>query len=137
QPEVSVPASAQQRYLIVESLVFDLSARTAACYAGDDHIRGVALTSVGDNGVAYGTLRDDEDGKPDPVLVRLATRAVEPLPEGTLLPQLITRGGVGLFTVSGKGTDDTAGEDDADSEEAPATTTVLLPPAGSAPPQPQ
>ncbi|WP_436775596.1 hypothetical protein [Yinghuangia sp. YIM S09857] len=91
--------SPQGRYLVADSVSFDLSAGTAKCLDGDELVRGVSFVSVGDDGVAYGILLEDEDedDDDDPVAVRLSTGKVDPLPAGTLVPRAVATSGVGMF----------------------------------------
>ncbi|WP_345678208.1 hypothetical protein [Yinghuangia aomiensis] len=117
-PELTALSSPEGRYVAVGSLLFDLSARTAQCYSGDKTTRGVLFAALTDSGTAYGTLRDDQDDTPDPVTVNTSTKAIDRLPEGTQLPDFVTRGGVGLFTVVGDQHNGTA-----------VSTAFLLPPA--------
>lgn len=118
-PQLTAVASPQGRYIAVGSLFLDLSARTAECYGGDKTNRGVLFAAVTDSGTAYGTLRDDPDDTPDPVAVQPRTKAIEPLPEGTQLPDLVTYDGVGLFTVV----------EESRAGSAPKSTAFLFPPA--------
>ncbi|WP_345676829.1 hypothetical protein [Yinghuangia aomiensis] len=123
-PELTVLMSPQGRYVAVGSLLFDLSAGTSRCYSGDSANRGILFNALTDGGTAYGTLRDDQDDSPDPVAVRIATKAIEPLPEGTQLPDLVTHDGVALFSMV---------EDQGKDEEK--ATAFLVPPAVPGAPQ--
>lgn len=98
--EADVAISPQGRYVAVDSVVLDVSAGTATCYRGDQNTRGVTFVSVGDNGIAYGTLLDDDNDKTDSVTVRLATKLVEPLPAGTVVPLSVLGSGHGEFVRS-------------------------------------
>lgn len=131
----SFAASPNGRYIVAGSLAIDLSARTLGCLAGDADRRGAALTIVGDNGLAYGSLLADRPPPPEndetpgevvpvqePAMVTVATRKIDLLRAGTRIPERLTASGAGLFTLS------------VQTEEENSSAVIAMCPAAQPPP---
>ncbi|WP_328725063.1 hypothetical protein [Streptomyces sp. NBC_00259] len=93
--------SPAQRYLIAGNLAFDLEERTGRCFEEADGTRPLTLTTVTDEGLAYGAMNsrgpaDALAGGGVPHEVDLATGVPEPLSLNTRLPGA-EASGVGVF----------------------------------------
>ncbi|POX40888.1 hypothetical protein C3486_11905 [Streptomyces sp. Ru73] len=80
-----VATSADGRYVAYGSVVFDLREHKGVCLAGDTQRKGILVSAVRDDGIAYGTVpAADTDGTV--AQVRVADGRAEALPAGTELP---------------------------------------------------
>lgn len=79
------------RYLIFDLVGFDLETGEGRCFGETDTRREIQLTSVADDGTAFGDTGDT------PVAVSLTTAEARPLGEKTVVPSLIGAG-VGVFS---------------------------------------
>ncbi|MER8066744.1 hypothetical protein ABTZ59_00265 [Streptomyces sp. NPDC094034] len=94
-------ASPDGRFLIAGRLAFDLDAKKAYCFEETDGTQPLTLTTVSDDGTAYGAVsaRNTSDalaGGGNPVKVNLTTATPEALATNVRLPSAETSG-VGLF----------------------------------------
>ncbi|WP_066953207.1 hypothetical protein [Streptomyces lushanensis] len=94
-------SSPDGRFLIAGRLAFDLEEKTAYCFEEPDGTQPLTLTTVSDDGTAYGasSARDTTDalaGGGTPVVVDLTTAAPEDLAPNVRLPGGETAG-AGLF----------------------------------------
>lgn len=94
--DTGAAASSDGRYLVAGAAVFDVSAASAACLDGDERTKGVDLLAVSDAGVAYGWV--DEAGGAT-LSLHIPSRKIDVLPEGTSIPDLLTRSGAGIYRV--------------------------------------
>ncbi|MEU7115049.1 hypothetical protein [Streptomyces sp. NPDC046182] len=97
-----VITSPDGRYLAAGPLAFDLKTKRGICLQGDGNRKTIVLTSIHDDGTAYGAVRDDSIGSDtEPVPAQLNLRTVNGDPKvlsvGTELPYLTTPDGSGLF----------------------------------------
>ncbi|MFJ9825263.1 hypothetical protein ACIRSU_12965 [Streptomyces sp. NPDC101160] len=101
-PVVSSPSG---RFLAAGPVAFDLQRKQGICLQGDGNRKTIAVNTVGDDGVAYGTVGEDSDG---PRFARLdlttATGDAKILPVGVEIPQRadVDGAGSGLFVVRDK-----------------------------------
>ncbi|MFE2596330.1 hypothetical protein ACFXCZ_07450 [Streptomyces sp. NPDC059396] len=84
-------ASPDGRFLVAGRLAFDLDAKKAYCFEEPDGTQPLTLTSVGNDGTAYGAMnaRNTTDalaGRGSPVIVDLTTATPEPLEPNVGLP---------------------------------------------------
>ncbi|MFE2745865.1 hypothetical protein ACFXKX_16075 [Streptomyces scopuliridis] len=94
-------ASPDGRFLIAGRLAFDLDAKKAYCFEETDGTQPLTLTTVSDDGTAYGAVsaRNTADalaGGGNPVMVNLTTATPEALATNVRLPSA-EAAGVGLF----------------------------------------
>ncbi|MFE8978513.1 hypothetical protein ACFYM7_34595 [Streptomyces cyaneofuscatus] len=90
------------RYLAVGPMAFDLQTKRGICLQGDGNRKTIVLSSIRDDGIAYGAVRDDSIGSDtDPVPAQLNLRTVTGDPKvlsvGTELPYRTTPDGSGVF----------------------------------------
>ncbi|MFJ9028609.1 hypothetical protein ACIRQP_08795 [Streptomyces sp. NPDC102274] len=95
-------ASPDGRFLIAGRLAFDLDAKKAYCFEEADGTQPLTLTTVSDDGTAYGAVsaRNTADalaGGGNPVKVELTTATPEALETNVRLPSAEASGGVGFF----------------------------------------
>lgn len=97
-------ASPNERFIAVDSVGFDVSARTATCWSGDRQTKAVLIRAVSDAGVAYGWT--DEAASSSPLTLRIATSEHPQVMEnGSRVPRSIT-GGFAVFLRTTKTKDD-------------------------------
>ncbi|RFU86107.1 hypothetical protein DY218_13305 [Streptomyces triticagri] len=93
--------SAGGRYLVAGNLAFDLEDKSGQCFEEEDGAKPLALTTVTDEGLAYGATgaRSPQDalkGGGSPVEVRLSTGEPQALSASLRLPAF-DLAGIGLF----------------------------------------
>ncbi|MCB8905486.1 MULTISPECIES: hypothetical protein [unclassified Streptomyces] len=93
--------SPDDRFLVTGGTVFDLRTGKGTCADRGQDAKEITLSTVGDDGTAYGTA--GERPPLTPVSVSATTGAATPLPEATALPAAMASG-AGLF-VTYAGTD--------------------------------
>ncbi|QLH19332.1 hypothetical protein [Streptomyces sp. Rer75] len=98
-PKLYTPSvSANGRYLVVGTGAFDLERKKGYCFEGTDERNPIELTTVDDNGVAYGASVPTDTSEPSPqVQVSLDTGTPKPLPSGAIVPAADVAGH-GFFT---------------------------------------
>lgn len=90
--DVGPALSADHRYLVHGVLAFDLTTAEGICLGATGTDKGVVLTSVGDDGTAYGhTVTADGDDVPAPVDVAIGTGKISALPSGTEIPTMVLK----------------------------------------------
>ncbi|MFF0431577.1 hypothetical protein ACFYU9_05000 [Streptomyces sp. NPDC004327] len=97
-----VVASPSGRFLAAGPVAFDLERKQGVCLQGDGNRKTVTVSTVGDDGIAYGQV--DDSAAPLPVRLDLttATGGAKVLGAGVELPQRADLGGAGLFVVRDK-----------------------------------
>ncbi|EHR53845.1 hypothetical protein SacmaDRAFT_5731 [Saccharomonospora marina XMU15] len=96
--------SANGRYLIFDIVGFDLRSGEGRCFAADEQRNEIQLTSVADDGTAYGHAAPSSTSADPgtPASVSLETGEADPLGDDTRVPSLIGAG-VGVFDEDGGG----------------------------------
>ncbi|MGI5470467.1 hypothetical protein [Streptomyces sp. CA-132043] len=101
EDEPRVVASPSGRYVAYGPVLFDTRDRKGTCLAGDESRKGVLISAVGDDGIAYaGVPFADTEGTV--AEVRAADGTVKALPIGTELPLRVLKGS-GLFVTRNNG----------------------------------
>ncbi|WP_406290232.1 hypothetical protein [Embleya sp. NBC_00896] len=102
---LTAASSPDNRYVVAGPLAFDLSAGKAVCLGKDPLSKTVILKSVGDSGIAYGTVQQesaanhfvDRDAPPAVVSAPVATGEVQAFSADTSVPESIAGPGIGIF----------------------------------------
>lgn len=87
--EPRVTLSPNDRYLVAGNMAFDLEDGVGRCFAENDEQRAITLASVGDDGIAYGIVDQDDPRRGESataVAVPVATGKPKVLPERTDVP---------------------------------------------------
>jgi hypothetical protein len=82
-------------YLVEGGTAFDLTKGRGHCADSGENAKKIVLTCVDDDGIGYGLAEGDSTPR-IPVTGSAKTGAVEPLPEATLIPDVVTTG-AGVF----------------------------------------
>ncbi|MFI1714636.1 hypothetical protein [Streptomyces litmocidini] len=100
--DVPPALSPSGRYLVKGGNVFDLQTGKGTCADQGEDAKKIILSSVGDDGTAYGIA--GEDAPRIPVSVSAATGAAEPLSETTTTPTAMAKGAGVFLTHAGQDT---------------------------------
>ncbi|MFI1656985.1 hypothetical protein ACH4ZU_19070 [Streptomyces sp. NPDC020472] len=100
--DVPAAVSPDGRYLVKGGNVFDLRTGRGTCTDKGEGAKEITLSSVGDDGIAYGLA--GEEAPRTPVSVSAATGAAEPLSEKTITPTAMAKGAGVFLTHAGQDT---------------------------------
>ncbi|WNF28702.1 hypothetical protein RI138_18735 [Streptomyces sp. C11-1] len=100
--DVPPAVSPNGRYLVKGGNLFDLRTGKGTCADKGEDAKEIILSSVGDDGTAYGTA--GEDAPRIPVSVSAATGAAKPLPETATTPTAMAKGAGVFITHTGQDT---------------------------------
>ncbi|MEU7036473.1 hypothetical protein ABZ958_22695 [Streptomyces sp. NPDC046237] len=100
--DVPAAVSPNGRYLVKGGNVFDLQTGNGTCADKGEDAKEIILSSVGDDGTAYGIA--GEDAPRIPVSVSAATGAAKPLSETTTTPTAMAKGAGVFITHAGQDT---------------------------------
>ncbi|MGW2748068.1 hypothetical protein [Streptomyces sp. NPDC001450] len=100
--EYGMVASPDGRYLAAGPVVFDLQHKKGICLAPDGDRKSIAITSIRDDGTAYGAVQEDTAAaKNDPVVAQIDLTAgpdsAKVLGTGANVPYATSVKGAGLF----------------------------------------
>ncbi|GAA2333517.1 hypothetical protein [Streptomyces violaceusniger] len=98
-PKLYTPSvSASGRYLVAGTGAFDLKRKKGYCFEGTDERNPIELTTVDDNGIAYGASVPADPSDPSPqVQVPLSTGTPKTVASGAIIPAA-DAAGYGFFT---------------------------------------
>ncbi|MEU2490979.1 hypothetical protein [Streptomyces sp. NPDC007883] len=100
--DVPAAVSPNGRYLVKGGNVFDLQTGKGTCADKGEDVKKITLSSVGDDGTAYGIA--GEDAPRIPVSVLAATGTATPLSERTTTPTAMAKGAGVFITHAGQDT---------------------------------